>query len=244
MRAQLARYFEEELKLLGRFLASCARGLAAGMRALWQIVRAPLGVLLNVLLALLLLFEEWGWRPLSNLLARLARFRPWAILEGWIAALPPYGALAALAVPSAVIIPAKLLGVYFLATGHFVTAGAVILTAKIIGTGLVARIFLLTKPSLMQIVWVRNVYERFVPWQEALFARVRASWVWRYGSLMRSRANSYLRRSWTTLKPQIEALWSSAPAKLPERTPSRLEAPRPPLARRSQPRTPPAPPLA
>ena len=64
------------------------------------------------------------------------------------------------------------------------------LSAKIIGTGLVARIFLLTKPALMQIAWLRNAYERFVPWQEALFARVRASWVWRYGSVMRSRANS------------------------------------------------------
>src|SRR3569833_1476710 len=104
MRAQLARYFEEELKLLGRLLASFARGLGASVRALWQIARAPLAMLLNVLLALLLLFEEWGWRPLSNLLAKLARFRPWALLELWIAALPPYGALAALAVPSAVII--------------------------------------------------------------------------------------------------------------------------------------------
>ena len=181
-------------------------------------MRAPLAFLLNVLLALLLLFEEWGWRPLSNLLAKLARFRPWALLELWIAALPPYGALAALAVPSAVIIPAKLIGVYFLATGHFVLAGAVILIAKLVGTGLVARIFMLTKPSLMQIAWVKSAYERFVPWQEALFARVRATWVWRYASLLRSRANSYVRRSWTVIKPQIEALWSSAPPKVPERT--------------------------
>ena len=218
MRAQLARYFEEELKLAGRILAGCARVLAAGLRGLWQIVRAPLAFLLNVLLALLLLFEEWGWRPLSNLLAKLARFRPWALLELWIAALPPYGALAVLAVPSAVIIPAKLIGVYFLATGHFVLAGAVILIAKLVGTGLVARIFMLTKPSLMQIAWVKSAYERFVPWQEALFARVRATWVWRYASLLRSRANSYVRRSWTVIKPQIEALWSSAPPKVPERT--------------------------
>lgn len=228
MWAQLARYFEEELKLLARFLAACAALLGAGARAAWSVVRAPLAFLLNVLLALLLLFEEWGWRPLSNLLAQLARFRPWAILEQWIAGLSPYGALVALAVPSGVIIPAKLIGVYFLATGHFVLAGVVILCAKLIGTGLVARIFLLTKPALMQIGWVRTAYERFVPWQEALFARVRASWIWRYASLMRSRANGYVRRSWSTLRPQLEALWTSAQPKVPERTRTRRDAPRPP----------------
>ena len=228
MWAQLARYFEEELKLFARFLAACGAVLRVAARAAWSIARPPLAFLLNLLLALLLLFEEWGWRPLSNLLAQLARFRPWALLEQWIAGLPPYGALVALAVPSGVIIPAKLIGVYFLATGHFVLAGAVILCAKLIGTGLVARIFLLTKPSLMQIGWVKSAYERFVPWQEALFARIRASWIWRYSSLMRSRANSYVRRSWSVLKPQLEELWSSAPPKVPERTRSRRDAPRPP----------------
>jgi hypothetical protein len=228
MWAQLARYFEEELKLLARVLAACAVLVGIGARAAWSVVRAPLAFLLNLFLALLLLFEEWGWRPLSNLLAQLARFRPWALLEQWVAGLPPYGALVALAVPSAVIIPAKLVGVYFLATGHFVTAAAVIICAKIVGTGLVARIFLLTKPALMQIGWVRSAYEKFVPWQEALFARVRASWIWRYASLMRSRANGYVRRSWLTLRPQLEALWSSAPPKVPERTRTRRDAPRPP----------------
>ena len=34
MRAQLARYFEEELKLAGRFIAGCASVLAAGLRGL------------------------------------------------------------------------------------------------------------------------------------------------------------------------------------------------------------------
>jgi hypothetical protein len=236
MFAQLARYFEEELKLLGRVLVEGGRLLAIGARTVWSVLRMPLAFLLNLLLALLLLFEEWGWRPLSNLLAQLARFRPWALLEQWVAGLPPYGALVALAVPSAVIIPAKILGVYFLATGHFLTAAVVIICAKIVGTGLVARIFLLTKPQLMQIGWVRTAYEKFVPWQEALFARVRASWIWRYASLMRSRANGYVRRSWSTLRPQLEALWSSAPPKVPERTPARREGPR-----RDAPRPPPGP---
>ena len=104
----------EAAMLLGRVL------LAA-----WDMVRPVLVLALNIIAALILLFEEWGWRPLSALVARLARFPLWAMAERGIAGLPPYGALLTLAVPSVILIPAKLLGVYLLATGHFVTAGVI-----------------------------------------------------------------------------------------------------------------------
>jgi hypothetical protein len=192
--------FEQQLRRALRYVA-------AGFHAVWLVLRVPLGFGLNLLLALILLFEEWGWRPLSNLLASLARFRLWALIERWIAGLPPYGALCALVVPSGIILPAKLLGLYFLATGHIAMATVVIVAAKVIGTGLVARIFMLTKPQLMQIAWFRTAYERFVPWQEALFARIRESWVWRYGRLVRHRADAFVRRSWALTRPRVEALW-------------------------------------
>lgn len=173
----------------------------------WQIVRPTVMFALNVLAALILLFEEWGWRPLSNLVARLARFPLWAAVERWIALLPPYGALAALAVPSTIVIPAKLIGVYFLATGHLFTAAAVIICAKMAGTALVARIFILTKPSLMRIAWFQNSYDVFVPWQEALFARIRDSWAWRYGRVVRWRAKNYVQRAYATLRPKLDDAW-------------------------------------
>lgn len=204
----------------------------AGLSAIWRVVRVPLAFGLNLLLALILLFEEWGWRPLSNLLASLARFRIWAIIERWIAGLPPYGALCALVVPSGIILPAKLLGLYFLATAHIAMATAVIVAAKIIGTGLVARIFVLTKPQLMQIAWFRTAYERFVPWQEALFARIRESWIWRYGRLLRHRADAFIRRSWVLIRPRVETFWRNvrrwAPMRLPRSVRRSIEARRNP----------------
>ena len=75
--------------LLGRVLLSA-----------WDFVRPVVVLALNIVAALILLFEEWGWRPLSALVARLARFPLWAMAERGIASLPPYGALLALAVPS------------------------------------------------------------------------------------------------------------------------------------------------
>jgi hypothetical protein len=173
----------------------------------WKFVRPPIVFALNVLAALILLFEEWGWKPLSNLVAKLARFPLWAALERWIAALPPYAALVTLAVPSAILIPAKFLGVFLLITGHFVTAVSIIIAAKLASTALIARIFFLTKPQLLQIPWFRSFYDAFVPWQEALFAHIRNSWAWRYGRVMRWRANKYVQHTYATLRPQLDALW-------------------------------------
>lgn len=187
--------------------ALAARLLGRALLSTWTLVRPAVVLTLNVVAALILLFEEWGWRPLSNLVARLARFPLWAKTELWIAGLPPYGALMALGVPSAILIPAKLLGVYLLATGHLITATMVIVAAKLASTALIARIFLLTKPALMQMGWFARTYETFVPWQEALFARIRASWVWRYGRIVKWRTGNYLRDAWRRWRPRLEAAW-------------------------------------
>jgi hypothetical protein len=119
-----------------------------------------------------------------------------------------------LAVPSVILIPAKLLGVYLLATGHFITAGAIIVAAKLASTALIARIFLLTKPALMQIPWFAYAYGVFVPWQEALFARIRASWPWRYGRILKWRVKNYMRAAWLAMRPRIEAQWRGVRVKL------------------------------
>src|SRR5262245_64932126 len=76
--------------LLARHTARQAR---PALRAAWQAAKPVLRTALQILLALLILLEEWGWRPLADLLGRLARWRPWAQLEYGIARLAPYAAL-------------------------------------------------------------------------------------------------------------------------------------------------------
>ena len=211
---QLEPWLKEQGRRLLQGLGAVLLLLVRGLRAAWVLIRPSIVFALNVLVALLLLFEEWGWRPLSNLVAQLARFRIWALTELWIAGLPPYGALVALGIPSAILIPAKLFGVYLLALGHVVTAAVVLIAVKLASTALIARIFLLTKPALMQIGWFQRAYDLFVPWQEALFAWIRASWVWRYGRVVKWRVGGTLRRTWRTLKPRLQAgarkLWMRA----------------------------------
>lgn len=197
-------WMKREADRVMRAITAGAVVLARALAAAWRLVRPGVVFALNALLALILIFEEWGWRPLSNLLAQLARFRVWALAELWIAGLPPYGALVALGIPTAILVPAKLFGVYLLALGHVVTAVIVLGLAKVASTALIARIFILTKPALMEIAWFKRAYDLFVPWQEALFDWIRASWIWRYGRVLKWR----VRRAWLALRPSLVAAWA------------------------------------
>ncbi len=169
----------------------------------WAVARAPLIAALHIVAALIVLFEEWGWRPLQDLLAGFQRFRIWAALERWVAQLPPYGALAAFSVPAAVLLPFKFLALYLLARSHVLSAALVFITAKVVGTALVARIFVLTKPQLMQIGWFASGYEKFVPWKDALFAKIRSSYTWRYGRMIKTRVRLETMQAWRTWRPTV-----------------------------------------
>lgn len=176
------------------------------LRALWSAVSPPLGFALQVVLALILLFEEWGWRPLVAALEWLSRFKVWARLELFIAGLPPYAALAALALPTSILFPLKLLSIYLLSNGQFFAAGLLFVGAKIASTALIARLFLLTKPALMRIGWFAVLHDWIMPWKEALFAKIRASWAWRYGRMLKNRVRLEVKQAWQRLRPRIEPL--------------------------------------
>jgi hypothetical protein len=187
-------------------LRSVSVGATLALRALWGVISRSLSFALQVLLALILLFEEWGWRPLAAALAWLARFKLWARAELFIAGLPPYGALAVLALPASILFPLKLLAIYLLSTGQLFAAGLLFVGAKIASTALVARLFLLTRPALMQISWFAAVYDFVMPWKDALFEEIRASWVWRYGRMLKNRARLEVKQAWARMKPSLEQL--------------------------------------
>jgi hypothetical protein len=65
---------------------------------------------------------------------------------------------------------------------------------------------MLTRPALMQIGWFARGYDTVMPWQEALTARVRASWVWRVGRVWKERAKRVLAAAARRWKPTVLAL--------------------------------------
>lgn len=133
----------------------------------------------KVLLALLILFEEWGWEPLQRMLARIGRWPGFRWIEGRVQALPPYAALALLALPALALLPVKLLALWLIGQGRVWLGAGVILLTKLVGTALVARLFTLTQPALMQLDWFASLYQRWTRWKVDLLARLRASVVWR-----------------------------------------------------------------
>lgn len=187
------------------------------VRTAWGIARGPVIAMLHVLAALVVLFEEWGWKPLSELLGRLARFGPVALVERGIARLPPYGALAVFTLPVALLFPLKFVAMWLLARGEVWVATLLFVVAKIASTAIVARIFTLTKPQLMEIPWFARLYNAFVPWKEALFEKIRASRVWRGGRLIKVLAHHAVlrvgrdwRSAFAALRARLRSLFGTA----------------------------------
>ena len=145
------------------------------------------------LLALLILFEEWGWEPLARLLGQLARLPLIGWLERRVARLPSYAALAVFFVPAALLLPIKLLALWIIGRGHPLLGVAVIVIAKLAGTAVVARLFMLTKPALMRLAWFERWYTRWTVWKAALLERVRASAAWRVARSVKSGVKKRLR---------------------------------------------------
>jgi hypothetical protein len=199
----------------GRALAAALQGLrwtGAALRAFWGVARPALRWTLQVVLALLILLEEWGWRPLADLLGRLARWRPWARLETAIARLPPYAALIVFVLPSALLLPLKFLALFLIASGRFVLAGVLFAAAKVVATALVARLFMLTEPALLQIGWFAWLYDRFIPWKDALEDYVRSSYVWRVGRVWKARLRRMVRAQWRRWRPTMLEMRDAARA--------------------------------
>ncbi len=145
----------------GRALARASRAIATG------------------LVALVILFEEWGWEPLQRLAARFFRLPLLRWIEAAIAALPPRAALAVFLLPTLLLLPVKVAALWLVGSGHALLGALSIVGAKVIGTALVARLFALTRPALLRLAWFARWYGRWTAWKEALLARVRASAIWR-----------------------------------------------------------------
>lgn len=175
------------------------------MSFLKRLLRGLFNLTVGPLLALVLIFEEWGWEPLQRLIGHLARLPLWARMETLIRGLPPYGALLVFFVPTLLLFPVKLLALYWIGKGHAVLGMTVALAAKMLGTAAVARLFALTHPALMRLAWFANLYGRWKPWKDGLIAQVKASSAW----LAVQTALRALRASLRALRDRFKSYWTN-----------------------------------
>ncbi len=148
----------------------------------------------EALLAPVILFEEWGWEPLHRAMLWLGRWPPLAGIERRIGAMPPYAALVVFLLPTLLLLPIKLLALWLIGQGRAGLGLLVIVIAKLAGTALLARLFQLTQPALMQLAWFAHGYGRWTAWKEALLAQVRASWAGRVGRVVKRRVAQRIAR--------------------------------------------------
>jgi hypothetical protein len=124
---------------------------------------------LLVLLALVFLFEAWLWTHLAPVVAFIVARIPFramkAAIVSWIDGLPPAATLVVFIVPVLLLlVPLKFLEVWTLVHGYWVSAIAVLVFAKLIGVGVCAFMFDITRPKLLQLAWFRRLYDRVITW--------------------------------------------------------------------------------
>jgi hypothetical protein len=135
------------------------------LRLTWRVLRA----LLLALAALWFFLEEFGWHPLAAWLGRLTRWPPWARLEARIASLPPRPALLLFLLPAGVLLPVKLLALQLIHAGDPLAGLSVIVAAKLVGTAIGGRLFVLLRPQLMRL----RHFARAMAWWRMTRRRVR-----------------------------------------------------------------------
>lgn len=116
-----------------------------------------------VLLAIVFLIEAWLWDHLEPIVARvvaaipLARFKQW--LTERVDALSPATTLIVFAVPIVPLFPLKLVGLWLLTHEYWTSAIFTIVFAKMLGVGVTAFVFDVTRDKLLEMRWFERIYD-------------------------------------------------------------------------------------
>ena len=116
-----------------------------------------------VLLAIVFLIEAWLWDHLEPIVARvvaaipLARFKQWLTVR--VNALSPAMTLIVFAVPILPLFPLKLVGLYLLTHEYWTSAVFTILFGKMLGVGVTAFVFDVTRDKLLEMHWFERIYD-------------------------------------------------------------------------------------
>lgn len=120
---------------------------------------------LLVVLAIAFLVEAWFWDHVEPVIARIVAALPLRELKlklsRWIDQLSPVMTLPVFVVPVVPLYPLKIVALAMIAKGQVVAGVAMFAFLQVVGLGVVAFIFDLTRPKLLQLRWFAAVY-RFV----------------------------------------------------------------------------------
>lgn len=165
--------------------------------------RSPLLAPLVFLAALVLLFEEWCWDTGARIGAWLGAWPPLRALEARIRILPPYAALAAFVLPGLLLFPVKIVALLAITHGHALSGVSVFVVAKLGGAAVVARMYVLTRPTLLSLAWFARCHNWFVALKDRLIARLRATHLFHRGRRLARAIRRGARRLRRQLTPAV-----------------------------------------
>jgi len=154
------------------------------------------------------MLEEWLWDVTQAMLARIPSWSVLVRLQRWVEQLSPYAALAIFLAPTVLLLPVKVLALLSITHGHPTLGLAIVLVAKVLGTALVARIYALTRRSLLSLDWFRRYHEKLLAWKDRLTAQLHASAGWRQVQRLLQAMRSLLARYRARLAAEPAPPWT------------------------------------
>jgi hypothetical protein len=116
-----------------------------------------------VLLAVIFLIEAWLWDHLEPIVARMVARIPLHTFKQWLAervdTLSPAMTLIVFIVPVVPLFPLKLVGLWLLTHEYWISAILTIVFAKLVGVGVAAFVFDVTRPKLLEMGWFETLYD-------------------------------------------------------------------------------------
>jgi hypothetical protein len=116
-----------------------------------------------VLLAIVFLIEAWLWDHLEPIVAWAVSIIPLRAFKQWLSdrvdSLSPTMTLIVFIVPVVPLFPLKLVGMWLLVHEHWMSAVFTILFAKLLGVGVTAFVFDVTRPKLLEMGWFEKLYD-------------------------------------------------------------------------------------
>lgn len=129
------------------------------------------------ILAFLLIFEEWLWFHTLIIMNRIGQLPVIKQIEFFLRSLPTYVALVALCLPWLILLPVKLIAMRLVAHHQPFLGLLVLLSAKVLGTAILARLFSLTRDQVLKIEWFKKLYEfilRMLAWAKGIIRQSKA----------------------------------------------------------------------
>jgi hypothetical protein len=128
--------------------------------------------------AAIVFFEQTLIRYLNEVTAAIAAWPPIARLEARLVRLPPYAALLTFVAPSVLILPIKVIALWFGMHGKYGLAIATLVSGKLLATAILARLYRILRPTLMVIPWFAWADTTFFAWRDRIYAFVRSLPAW------------------------------------------------------------------